>query len=54
MKNGDIDHCRNMIAKEVALGFRSMSPEAGDAHFQLAMLYRAQLASLERMSRIEQ
>ena len=44
----DIDFCRKRIAEEERLGDGATSPEAGESHFQLAMLYKAQLATLLR------
>ena len=44
----DIDFCRKRIADEERLGSGASTPEAGEAHFQLAMLYKAQLATLLR------
>jgi hypothetical protein len=42
------DHCRRCIVEEERLGNEAPTLEAGERHFQLAMLYRAQLAVVER------
>lgn len=48
MVQGDAEFCRKRIAEEERLGNAAPSIEAGMSHFQLAMLYRVQLASLMR------
>ena len=46
----DMDRCKERIAEEERLGTQAATPEAGLAHFQTAMLYKAQLAKLARAS----
>jgi hypothetical protein len=48
MMEGDIEHCARRIAEEERLGGEAPSLEAGLVHFQLAMLYKTQLAVLAR------
>jgi hypothetical protein len=45
----DIAHCRQRIEDEERRARSAGSPEAGEVHAQMAMLYRAQLAMLERI-----
>ena len=46
-----IEHCRRCVAEEQKLGHKAPTQEAGERHYQLAMLYKAQLAVLERRQR---
>jgi hypothetical protein len=48
MNDDAIEHCKTRIAEEEHLFFTAGSPEAGETHAQLAMLYKVQLAVLTR------
>ena len=47
----DVTYCERRIAEEEAQAATAGSPEAGLVHSQVAMLYRAQLATLLRCPR---
>jgi hypothetical protein len=47
----DIAHCLDQIAAEESLAHQASSEEAADVHRQVAMLYRAQLTALQRITR---
>jgi len=44
----DVSYCRRRIAEEEAEAAEAGSPEAGLVHSQVAMLYKVQLATLQR------
>ena len=48
MQQDQIGFCRRRIAEEERLGNQSKNPEEAASHFQLALLYKAQLRVLLR------
>jgi hypothetical protein len=50
MDQENIGFCRRRIAEEERLGAAAQTPEDAAAHFQLALLYKAQLRILMRSS----
>jgi hypothetical protein len=48
MAKDDLDYCRRRISEETRLALAAPSPEAAEKHYQLAALYRGQLAVLTR------
>jgi hypothetical protein len=48
MRQDDIEDCKRRIAEEERLTIAAGSPEAGEAHAQLVMLYKTQLAVMMR------
>ncbi len=44
-----VAYCLSRIVEEEAKACGAPSREAGEAHFQLVMLYKAQLAALTRL-----
>lgn len=48
MLHDEIAVCERRIAEEEKLGAKAASPEDAAAHFQLALLYKAQLRVLLR------
>ena len=46
MAKEDLDDCRRRISEQTRLALAAPSPEAAEKHYQLAALYRGQLAVL--------
>lgn len=51
MAKDDQDYCRRRIAEQTRLALAAPCPEVAEKHFQLAALYRVQLAGLLRAAR---
>jgi hypothetical protein len=47
MSHQQIEHCQARIAREEHLAQSAMSAEVAERHYQMAMLYKAQLAVLK-------
>lgn len=43
----DIQHCRDMVAREERRALEAPTPEAAESHRQMAMLYTAQCRLLQ-------
>jgi hypothetical protein len=53
MQIEQVEHCRRRVVEEERLAEAASSVEHAERHYQMAMLYKAQLGVLERKVRCE-